>query len=263
MAEEEAEARAGAGAGGGAGAESRRSPANGAILRSQDPGLAAEPTWAHPTTLAEEGGVLLRAAPRGGNPAAEGQEQGLWQAVVLLLRAGPGGSIGVVINRPTGLRVGDPRLRSQTAAGDAAAVKEVDLGDLAHTFSGSPLYFGGFRAQAMVHIVHGREDVAGSSEVSSGVFAGGLQGALDLVQAGEAAPADFRFFLGCMAWGPGELEDELKQGLWHTAAVSRNLVLKQCVALPTPLWKEMMELMGGEFLEIARKNYPHSPAPGE
>ena len=92
---------------------------------------------------------------------------------------------------------------------------------------------------------------------------GGLQGALDLVQAGEAAPADFRFFLGCMAWGPGELEDELKQGLWHTAAVSRNLVLKQCVALPTPLWKEMMELMGGEFLEIARKNYPHSPAPGE
>ena len=181
----------------------------------------------------------------------------------MLLRAGPGGSIGVVINRPTGLRVGDPRLRSQTAAGDAAAVKEVDLGDLAHTFSGSPLYFGGFRAQAMVHIVHGREDVAGSSEVSSGVFAGGLQGALDLVQAGEAAPADFRFFLGCMAWGPGELEEELKQGLWHTAAVSRNLVLKQCVALPTPLWKEMMELMGGEFLEIARKNYPHSPAPGE
>jgi len=184
--------------------------------------------------------------------------------VVLLLRAGPKGCIGVVINRPTGLRVGDPRLRSSPqGAEDSANVNEVDLGDLAQTFSGSPLYFGGFRAQAMVHIVHGRGEVPGSSEVSSGVFAGGLQGALDLVRAGEAAPADFRFFLGCMAWGPGELEEELKQGLWHTAAVSRNLVLKQCVALPTPLWKEMMELMGGEFQEIARKNYPQSPAPGE
>ena len=115
----------------------------------------------------------------------------------------------------------------------------------------------------MVHVVHGRGDVPGSSAVSPGVFAGGLQGALDLVQVGKAAPSDFRFFLGCMAWGPGELEEELRQGLWHTAAVSRNLVLKQCVALPTPLWKELMELMGGEFLEIARRSYPQPPKLGE
>lgn len=39
-----------------------------------------------------------------------------------------------------------------------------------------------------------------------------------------------------------------------TAAASRPLVLKQCLQLPKPLWKEMLALMGGEYATAAKED---------
>jgi hypothetical protein len=39
-----------------------------------------------------------------------------------------------------------------------------------------------------------------------------------------------------------------------TAAASRPLVLKQCLQLPKPLWKEVAECMGGEYATAARED---------
>lgn len=64
---------------------------------------------------------------------------------------------------------------------------------------------------------------------------------------GRIQPNEFRFFAGCCAWGPGQLEQEISEGAWYTASSSRSLVLKQCLGLPVPLWQEAMGLMGGEF----------------
>lgn len=64
---------------------------------------------------------------------------------------------------------------------------------------------------------------------------------------------DFRFFCGVVAWQPGDLEKDIAAGAWHTAACSRVLVLKQCLQLPTPLWREVMCLMGGQYAEQARE----------
>jgi hypothetical protein len=36
-----------------------------------------------------------------------------------------------------------------------------------------------------------------------------------------------------------------------TAACSRPLILKQCLQLPVPLWRELLQLMGGEYLAAA------------
>lgn len=36
-----------------------------------------------------------------------------------------------------------------------------------------------------------------------------------------------------------------------TAAASRSLVLKQCLQLPKPLWKEVLEAMGGDYAAAA------------
>lgn len=48
----------------------------------------------------------------------------------------------------------------------------------------------------------------------------------------------------------------------HVAACSRNLVLKQCLRLPTPLWQEIMGLMGGEYAEMAQESRKQSPWEG-
>ena len=37
----------------------------------------------------------------------------------------------------------------------------------------------------------------------------------------------------------------------HQAASSRSLVLKQCLQLPTPLWREVLLLLGGAFAQEA------------
>ena len=58
--------------------------------------------------------------------------------------------------------------------------------------------------------------------------------------------------MGVCAWQPGELNRLVAEGAFHTAACSRSLVLKQCLQLPTPLWREVMCLMGGQFAEEAR-----------
>lgn len=46
---------------------------------------------------------------------------------------------------------------------------------------------------------------------------------------GGLQQTDFRFFAGCLAWEPGQLQREIAAGAWHTAACSRSLVLKQCL----------------------------------
>lgn len=45
----------------------------------------------------------------------------------------------------------------------------------------------------------------------------------------------------------------------HIAACSRNLVLKQCLRLPTPLWEEIMSLLGGQFTRMAQEARKQNP----
>ncbi len=41
----------------------------------------------------------------------------------------------------------------------------------------------------------------------------------------------------------------------YPAACSRSLVLKPALQLPVPLWREVLQLMGGQYLGIAREGY--------
>lgn len=44
-----------------------------------------------------------------------------------------------------------------------------------------------------------------------------------MVAAGKAKPEDFRFFLHLCGWAPGQLEAEIKRGVWFSAACSSNV----------------------------------------
>ena len=107
----------------------------------------------------------------------------------------------------------------------------------------------------VVHLIHGRKELSGSTQVVPGIYMGGETAALDAVNTDKADASDFRFFAGCKVWEPGQLAAEIEAGAWVSASCSRSLVLKQCLGLPTPLWKEVMELMGGEFGAVARVQY--------
>ncbi len=75
-------------------------------------------------------------------------------------------------------------------------------------------------------------DLYGSVEVSSGIYIGGQQAAAERVLEGQASAQESRFFAGCVNWGPGQLEAEMRSGLWSLAECSRAVALKHCFQLP-------------------------------
>lgn len=47
----------------------------------------------------------------------------------------------------------------------------------------------------------------------------------------------------------------LTDQVWITAACAPELVLKQVIQLPKPLWREVLELMGGEYAIMSKQQY--------
>jgi len=69
-------------------------------------------------------------------------------------------------------------------------------------------------------------------------FAGSLA---TLRQVAEDPPDELRLFLGYAGWGPGQLEDELAQGAWLVAPISRRLVFH---VAPEALWARALRELG-------------------
>lgn len=83
------------------------------------------------------------------------------------------------------------------------------------------------------------DDLDDATEIGDGLlFAGSLA---TLRRVAEAPPRDLRLFLGYAGWGPGQLEDELSQGSWLVAPVSRDLVFR---LPPDSLWQAVLRQLG-------------------
>ncbi|KAF6253736.1 hypothetical protein COO60DRAFT_1545112 [Scenedesmus sp. NREL 46B-D3] len=221
---------------------SRVSEENSKLLQVQNPSLASEETWAHATTQPEVGGLLLASSD---GPAVLNTDQ-YWQAVVLLVQHSAAGSVGLILNRPSGLKLGVGRGGLKFGIiGAPAGMQE--------TFAASRVYCGGMVRQDVFHILHGH-NLEGAVEVAPGVYVGGEAAAVKAAGGGLIPTDNFKFFCGAMVWEGSELQQEVARGAWYTAAGSRNLCLKQCLQLPKPLWREVLGLMGGDYSAIAKED---------
>ena len=202
------------------------------LLSTQNPELASETPWAHVIGAPEKGCLLL---------ASEEEfklgQQYFHQAVILVLEHHEKGSMGVILNRPTQYNMGYVG------------------GDDSSPFANNQLYFGGDVCDGTVSFLHGSSEVAGGSEVLPGVYLGGYDSACELVKDGTLKPTDFKFFARYCGWAPGQLESECERGVWYPVACSRQLALKQVIQLPKPLWREVMELCGGELRQTSKRSY--------
>ena len=117
------------------------------------------------------------------------------------------------------------------------------------------VYVGGKNNQEKpAALIHGIPNLEGAVEISpgTGIYMGGLEAAIDGVLDGRYKPLDFRFFIGCCKYNKGELEAEILSNKYQPIACARSLALKQCIQLPKPLWHEVMEMCGGELMEVSR-----------
>lgn len=148
------------------------------------------------------------------------------KTVVLLLEYGPGGAMGLVVNRPT--RVPLARLLP-----DVEGLSERHVA----VFVGGPV-----SPQALLLLLRSDHAPADAAHVLGDVYASGsLETLRRLVEAGET-PARFRAFAGYSGWAPRQLDAEVARGDWYVVPAEPDRVFADPVS---ELWERLVFEYGG------------------
>ena len=176
-----------------------------------------------------------------------------WQEICLLLSHSPetGKSKYVVINRPITKGINKQLAQLLLEGSDGSGKGKFDYGFIdkfVQAFSmDGVVYNGGQNGQSEPALfLHGISVLPGATEIApgTGIYEGGVEAAVDGILEGNYKPLEFRFFLGKHILNPelhpdrGALLGKIKQEEYKPVACSRSLALKQCLALPKPLWHE-------------------------
>jgi putative transcriptional regulator len=151
------------------------------------------------------------------------------RTVVLITEHNSDGAMGVVLNRPSEVEVGDV------------------APELAEIAGGEPVFVGGpVQPQALVVLAEFNDVSAAAWTVVAdvGFVAAETEYAElpDLVRRG-------RVYAGYSGWGSGQLEDELAEEAW---IVEPPMPAELFAADPEALWQDVLARKGGQFALIAR-----------
>jgi putative transcriptional regulator len=182
-------------------------------------------------------GRLLVATPRLADPNFD-------RAVVLLLDHDSTGSLGVVLNRPTPVGVGDVLAVWAGLAGAPPVL-----------FQGGPVSLDSALGLAVLpgDVREGQDrDTLGWRRVHGAI------GLVDLEAPPELLAAELgslRIFAGYSGWGPGQLEKELLDGAWYVVDSEPG-----DVSAPDPdqLWRSVLRRQRNELAMVA--TYPDDPS---
>lgn len=160
------------------------------------------------------GAVTLVAAPRLIDPDYRG-------TVLLVVPVENNRHVGVIINRPTGRSLA-------SLFPEHAPSKQVH----------DPVYFGGpMLRQAIFAVVHTDHTPGpGSIRMMKELFLATQGTVVDHII--EATPNAARYYVGYVAWRPGELRQEVDRGLWYVLDADPDLVFRKD---PEGLWEELLQ----------------------
>ena len=163
-----------------------------------------------PTALPQRAslaGQLLIAAPSMGDPR-------FYQTVIMLVRHDRTGAMGIVINRPLQER-------------PLAALLEA-LGEKADGATGNVRIFAGGPVQpGLGFVLHSAEyRRADTMEIDGHVAMTSSREILRDIAANRG-PKQSLVAFGYAGWAPGQLEGELMQGVWFTAAADAKLLFEE------------------------------------
>ncbi|MDG4860606.1 YqgE/AlgH family protein [Streptomyces sp. T-3] len=176
-------------------------------------------------------GRLLVATPALADPNFD-------RAVVLLLDHDDEGSLGVVLNRPTPVGVGDILEGWAALAGEPGVV-----------FQGGPV---SLDSALGVGVIPGDDGPLGWRRVHGAIGLVDLETPPELI---GAALGSLRIFAGYAGWGPGQLEDELVEGAWYVVESEPGDVSSP---VPERLWREVLRRQRSELAMVA--TYPDDPS---
>ncbi len=147
------------------------------------------------------------------------------RSVVLMCAHSPEGAFGLIINRETEILV-------------ASVCSEADISWTDETerfaLSGGPV------ERQRGWLVHSDAEMhLGSQHVAEGVALSASQEALEAYA--QCPEGRFRLILGYAGWGPGQLDQEITEGAWLTAALDEELVFE---TPPDEIWARALASVG-------------------
>ncbi len=174
---------------------------------------------ADPTALGK--GKLLVAARQLADP-------NFAQTVVLLLGYGRLGALGVIINRPTAVRLSEVLPDSFRAAPRAGVV-----------YSGGPV-----ATTAMLLLFRAERQPDETEHIFADVYLSGSQAVVE----DKVAPGDlFRLYAGHAGWAPGQLDNEVAQGDWHIVPADIDTLFRKPAE---NLWSELIQRSTGRWVNL-------------
>ncbi|MGW8302172.1 MAG: YqgE/AlgH family protein [Desulfobacterales bacterium] len=197
------------------------------------PNLAAETAGSDPT---EQGFNAAIPKEKPGSPGpreelAKGkfliasrrlQDPNFRETVVLLIDYGLHGAMGLVINRPSAVKLA-------TVFPDIKELKQRT----------DTIYVGGpVSVHTMLLLIRSPKMPEGADEVTPGVYISSSWKVLeDLMKKKATKDERFRLFAGYAGWAPSQLDFERTRGDWHVLKADAETVFSQN---PSELWQELI-----------------------
>jgi len=171
--------------------------------------------WASPTRAADpDDDSIILVAKR------QLQDKLYGSTIVLSRPIGADRHVGFIINKPTQVSL------AKLFPGHEPSKKVVD-----------PVFLGGpVSPEVIFALVQGKQSPGGRSiKILDDLYLAIDSDVVDSVIEKQAAQA--RFFAGMVLWRPGELNDELKRGLWYVLDAKSDLALRKSTE---GMWEELV-----------------------
>lgn len=142
------------------------------------------------------------------------------ETVVLLIDYGVQGAVGLIINRPTHLRL------SAALPGVSGLDKHPDT-----------VYFGGpVETGRMLLLIRSKRRLEESQNVFGDIYVSSSLNALKRILSDKDPGEDFRIYAGYAGWAPGQLDQEASLGGWRVLEADAEAVFDK---KPSEVWPRL------------------------
>ena len=160
------------------------------------------------------------------------------QSVVYLVTHGEDGTLGLIVNRSSGISLSEavPGIEDKQATAHA-------------------LYYGGPVGLPMIlMLVRSESATEGMEHVANDVYISSDRRVLDEVLAAKKPGSEVRFYIGHSGWAAGQLDFELERGSWHVVAADTDAIFSGKTG---SLWDRLIERLEPRGIQV--DNRPSLP----